>query len=981
MEVSWRSKCIKWVLRLSFALLALLSVSLAGLYFARVTISNYIVSEVLSDLGFDGSGIEITSLTKESLSARNLVFVTDSMRVEVGQIDVGFRISDIQENYRVEEVSLERVAIRYDLRGPSTLDMEELDSQIKSGFPIPFRALSLESVEWELLTDAGPLRFDGALALAVSDENELNGTLQMESDIEKLNLDIRMNDRIRYDAKIEIARIDDSLARLDYAIEDFAPLPSDARVEFSGGTVQVEGTFFGISPENATVSVQLDSVDYADTDGAASIQLVDASTNYANGKIEDTRIEFTLEALRKGPLALQTPARVTLESPTLRAVSASIPELEWSLDSGESGSLFARLEAQIDDAYELQRFTARIESNELAASGHELAPFTIQAKGTSDSLQLEFSPLSSRSVPSIRLEELSLSITEFLENGPRIEYAAQLHSKPASPNSDSDLPITGSWQLNGACDTAAAPMTAQLNLSSVSGTSVAAFEGSSIEGNASASIDARYWLEDQAIGLTLELTGAELTSESQQWKLGGGALEVNASLSSAQLSTLVEANENPGELLSYLAPRTRYNISLQGSELSLPDTASLNWISGSLQSVDTEIGDFISQPLNSVLQFGVGIVRVGSEEIQQLAVESSLSGGLDSLVAQTTGQLLFEGETVSIESRQALDFLETGMQSNGEYKVSGIRLVNSDLLSRHVESLTGSVLSGEIGFGGKLELADRWDASVAAQLRQGSLVLPYQDLTVDAIESDFELASIASQTTPGAQSIKAGKVALGDLTAVDFLAKIALPRSGQLAVEHAQLSTFDGLVSIDPFAFELEKPDAKMVVRFDGISIAPAIAMLDFFDGEVQGRLNGSLPINLENGYPVLGEGYLELDPSTEATFSYNARGYFTGEDEAVPSKKTLGDKLLEKLGLEPNALLEDALGDLDIQDMRLDLFSRDLPETPMRIQMSGTANAGETEIPLHITTNVNGTVAELLNFLTRLDSLGVAAANQISNR
>jgi hypothetical protein len=148
--------------------------------------------------------------------------------------------------------------------------------------------------------------------------------------------------------------------------------------------------------------------------------------------------------------------------------------------------------------------------------------------------------------------------------------------------------------------------------------------------------------------------------------------------------------------------------------------------------------------------------------------------------------------------------------------------------------------------------------------------------------------------------------------------------------------------------------------------------MLDFFDGYVSGRLNGVLPIRIEDGYPIFGEGYLKLDPSEPAQLSYNATGFFTDQGSDPLAKKTLGDKLLERLKLEPNALLEDALESITIQKLRLDLFNKNLPNTPMRIQLEGTADTGNAQIPLNITTNVSGTEAELLNFLTRLDSLGL---------
>ena len=148
--------------------------------------------------------------------------------------------------------------------------------------------------------------------------------------------------------------------------------------------------------------------------------------------------------------------------------------------------------------------------------------------------------------------------------------------------------------------------------------------------------------------------------------------------------------------------------------------------------------------------------------------------------------------------------------------------------------------------------------------------------------------------------------------------------------------------------------------------------MLDFFEGEVTGRLDGALPISIVDGLPVLGEGYLQLDPESDARFVYDAQGFFTQTGEPTAPKKAFSDKLLVRLGLEPNALLEDALGNLNIHKLRMDLFSKDLPGTPVRIQLAGLADTGAAKIPLNITTNVNGTVAELLNFLMRLNSLGV---------
>ena len=323
--------------------------------------------------------------------------------------------------------------------------------------------------------------------------------------------------------------------------------------------------------------------------------------------------------------------------------------------------------------------------------------------------------------------------------------------------------------------------------------------------------------------------------------------------------------------------------------------------------------------------------------------------------------------------QQSLRFDELGFSSHGSYSIQDIRLISSDILSRYSPTLIGSAVSANIGLEGELTLkGDSIDTPTVISITDGSLTQSANDVNLNSIQGNIAFDSLADLTTLPSQIISIADLQVGDIEASDLKVMFQLDTANRLIVEDARVQTFDGMLALEPFALSLEDPQAAITLNFNRISVAPAIAMLDFFDGTVTGRLNGSLPINIVDGYPVLGEGYLEVDPSSDAQFSYNAQGYFSNEDYPEGPKKALGDKLLDRLELEPNGLLERALGDLTISDLRVDLFSKDLPETPMRIQLAGIADAGNAEIPLNITTNVNGTVAELLNFLMRLDSLGL---------
>ena len=135
-------------------------------------------------------------------------------------------------------------------------------------------------------------------------------------------------------------------------------------------------------------------------------------------------------------------------------------------------------------------------------------------------------------------------------------------------------------------------------------------------------------------------------------------------------------------------------------------------------------------------------------------------------------------------------------------------------------------------------------------------------------------------------------------------------------------------------------------------------------------------PLGLLAGKPILGEGYLELDPRFPAAFSMDATGLFTTD---LPDK-TPTDKIVR----QPYELAEEALRDMSIKTLRIDLFRRELADTPIRLEFSGTSQTQETRVragrlivsresitvPVTIVTNVKGSFSEALNFLMRLATL-----------
>ena len=140
------------------------------------------------------------------------------------------------------------------------------------------------------------------------------------------------------------------------------------------------------------------------------------------------------------------------------------------------------------------------------------------------------------------------------------------------------------------------------------------------------------------------------------------------------------------------------------------------------------------RPLQAALSLNVGIGRFPPEEFQQLNWLSSISGNLGDASLNSKARLLFEGAEVTLNSIQSFKLENGSLSSNGEYEVSGIDLASSDILSRYIESMEGSIVSGKLSFNGTTQAAnDTWDAYAEVQLREGYFALPSQELTIDGI--------------------------------------------------------------------------------------------------------------------------------------------------------------------------------------------------------------------------------------------------------
>ncbi len=971
MDSKRKGKFFKWLLRIFAAGIACLVGILIGAYLARVEIANYFANLLIARNGFPDSQIQIAELDETTCVINDILLKSDSFELKIDAVEIHYDAAEVWETQRIKSVRVSGPNLFYDLTGPSTFDPQELDKLIKDGLPFPLDTLKIGDASIDLLTEFGKLSYEGSLELTGTEGSEIQANFQAHSLVDALEFDALIGEQTTFSAVASLPDLANAMAAYGIDLQKILPLSTGSSLELSSARLNAKGSFSGIAPQTAEVEISLGPSQFAQPNAnveidsihttleldAEAIQNINTTTHLSNATYDSFEASESI---------------IKIVAPTLNDISIEFPETRWKSTSGEYGAISASATVKLTEDYAVSKFEVQGTSNELKADPFDFQPFQFSIDGNLDQATLTSTALVNQKLPWLRVENFHATLSGPTTDAPTVNLAADII---ATRESSAEAPVAGNWHLTGEIQPNALPQRVKLSVSPNENQALFSTSAATVNGDGTLDLSIRHWPEENQAALELALDASNLTATAEDWSINGVAAQAKLAIKPIELPALLESLDQPKTLIELLARSTQYAFEFQGNEATGPQGTTFKWFSGKLQSHASTADEI---PIHATVEIGIGISTLAPEEIQQFTLQTNLESDAQQLTFNTAASLLFEGEPVSIQSRQSISFADESPTSKGEFSIRGIQLISSDILARHSPSLAGTAFSAQLDIEGSPRLADGvWDASASLRLADGAFTQPTEEIAIDGIHAGIDFISVVNLITKPSQSLTADSLRLGDIEAADLNVQFALESAEKLSIEKAKLHTFDGTLALDPFSVSLKDPNTSLTLRFKQISIAPAIAMLDFFDGQVTGRLNGVLPISLVNGYPELGEGYLELDPNTDATFAYNADGFFTSQADADATKKTVGDKLLERLELEPNALLEDALGNLTIQDLRLDLFSKDLPGTPMRIQLAGIADTGNAEIPLNITTNINGTVAELLNFLMRLDSLGLVAAQQ----
>ncbi len=256
-------------------------------------------------------------------------------------------------------------------------------------------------------------------------------------------------------------------------------------------------------------------------------------------------------------------------------------------------------------------------------------------------------------------------------------------------------------------------------------------------------------------------------------------------------------------------------------------------------------------------------------------------------------------------------------------------------------------------FSGSVE--GRWadEKLIAAgrvRLQEGRLVSTAQAIAAEGIEAELEFTDFAALTSkPGTLRIR--ELRTGKLTLTDVAAKFTLEGADRVAVEEVSLQALGGNLSAEPFVFAPSRAEFDAVLQAENISIEQVMALTEDLPAKATGRVNGRVPVRIDDSGLKFGTGWLALSPGVPAEIEFHAKGLLTGGVSPNSSSYTLLQRV------------ESGLLKLRIGELRLDIRPTDAPEgRSARLHLKGEPVDPQIKAPVILDLNVNGPLEKLIN-------------------
>lgn len=308
--------------------------------------------------------------------------------------------------------------------------------------------------------------------------------------------------------------------------------------------------------------------------------------------------------------------------------------------------------------------------------------------------------------------------------------------------------------------------------------------------------------------------------------------------------------------------------------------------------------------------------------------------GLDAQVEGSYGfadqRLAFRAARVSLDLQPWQDFIQRlVVLPGGSWEISGRLTATAD----------GAYAGKKLVAGGRVELRD------------GRLANPARGFTAEGVEADLEFTDFKQLLSkPG--TLRARELRKGDLVATDLDVTLALDGPGRVAVSRATLRTLGGRVSAEPFKVFPNQQELEATVAADGLEVEKILALAKDVPAKASGRVDGRLPIRIDESGLRLGTGWLQLKPGVYAEVQLQAAGLLTGGMAASnPSYSVLKQ-------------VESGLLRLRLTELRLEVRPPQAPPgRTATLRLAGEPVDPQVKAPVTLDLNVNGPLEQLINF------------------
>ena len=199
---------------------------------------------------------------------------------------------------------------------------------------------------------------------------------------------------------------------------------------------------------------------------------------------------------------------------------------------------------------------------------------------------------------------------------------------------------------------------------------------------------------------------------------------------------------------------------------------------------------------------------------------------------------------------------------------------------------------------------------MSIDLNASTFNVPDLSVKVEGIRSAITLSSLDPLVSEGSQELRVDAIRYGELALLDVRLLFSLEANGTFALHEGNASLFGGEVVFEPTRFKLEDKEKKLAIRLRDVDGSEVVALLNKFEGEVEGKFSGLIPLSNRDGALDYVGGYLELNPGTPGRLRYRSDGILTSD--------------VQPGSAEFKRLRQVELKDLDVKRLRLDFLLED---------------------------------------------------------